>query len=79
MTDQVHETPQALIAHLKDVLHRDQTGLANALVQVWRTVGGWAWVAEGRGPYAWDDERYRAEMAAMIHRKTLLEASGLEP
>lgn len=54
------------VERLKDVLHRDRSGLAAALAEVWRTAGGYAWVAEGRGPYAWDDEEYRAEMGRMV-------------
>lgn len=56
----------AEIEHLKDVLHRDRSGLAAAVEEVWQTAGGYAWVATGRGPYEYDDEEYRAEMGRMV-------------
>lgn len=69
------------VRELKDALHRDKTGLAAALAAIRAEVNGRAWVAEGRGPYEWDDDRYRAEagdalrtVAAMA--KAALEASG---
>lgn len=69
------------IERLKDVLHRDQTGLAKALAEVVKTTEGYSWVAQGRGPYEWDDDEYRKEMGRMlaavegIARKAL-QASG---
>lgn len=46
---------------LYNALNRDRTGLAAALVEIQRTAAGYFWVTEGRGPYAWDDNRYREE------------------
>lgn len=56
----------AEIERLKDVLHKDRSGLAAALEEIWRTAGGYAWVATGRGPYEYDDDEYRAEMGRMV-------------
>lgn len=42
-------------------LHRDQTGLAEALNKVKATALGWSWALESRGMYAWDDNEYQKE------------------
>ena len=54
------------VEHLRDVLHRDQTGLAAALASIVKTVEGYSWVAQNRGPYEWDDDEYRKEMGRML-------------
>lgn len=54
------------IERLKDVLHIDQTGLAAGLAEVNKIVEGYRWVTEGRGPYAWDDDKYKEEMGNML-------------
>jgi len=69
------------VERLKDILHTDRSGLAAALEEVWRTAGGYAWVAESRGCYEWDDPEYRREMARMVRAisticQTALETSG---
>lgn len=46
---------------LKDALDRDKTGLASALAKVREEVKGRRWICEGRGPYTYDDDRYRLE------------------
>lgn len=51
---------------LKDALHIDQTGLAAAMAEIEKISSGFAWVANGRGPYEWDDNEYRAEMKRMV-------------
>lgn len=68
---------QAQIAHLEDALHRDKTGLAAALGQIRATVNGRAWVAEGRGPYEWDDDRYRAEAGDALRTVAAIAESAL--
>lgn len=52
--------------HLKDVLHTDQTGLAAGLAEVNKIVERYRWVTEGRGPYAWNDDKYKEEMGNML-------------
>jgi len=51
----------AEIERLRDALHRDQSGLAAALGKVVDEIGGRLWVEDSRGPYEWDDDRYKAE------------------
>ena len=49
------------VARLRRLLQRDHTGLAAALEAVIREAESRTWVADGRGPYAWDDDRYKDE------------------
>ena len=58
---------------LRDALNLDKTGLAEGLVKVINITRGYEWVADGRGSYAWDDDRYRDEMKHML--KTIKEIS----
>lgn len=64
MSDPVPSKPK--LEQLHDMLHTDQTGLAAGLETVLKTVAGYRWVAEGRGPYEWDDAEYRKEMGHML-------------
>jgi len=52
---------------LLNALHVDQTGLAGALAEVVRTCNGYSWIADGRGPYASNDERYREETGTCLN------------
>ncbi len=54
------------IDRLKDTLHMDQTGLAAGLAKINKIVDGYHWVTEGRGPYAYNDDEYRAEIRWML-------------
>jgi hypothetical protein len=65
------------ISQLEDALHRDKTGLAAALGQIRATVNGRAWVAEGRGPYEWDDDRYKAEAGDALRTVAEIAESAL--
>ena len=49
-----------------EALHHDQTGLAEALVEIRKIANGWAWAAECRGSYEWDDDRYQQEFGACL-------------
>jgi hypothetical protein len=51
----------ARVAELEDALNRDRTGLASALGKIVDEVKGRGWIADGRGSYEWDDDRYRNE------------------
>lgn len=51
---------------LMNTLHMDQTGLAAGLATVNKIVQQYQWVTEGRGPYAWNDEKYKEEMGNML-------------
>lgn len=61
-----HPSSKQKLAQLHDMLHTDQTGLAAGLETVLKTVAGYRWVADGRGPYEWDDAQYRKEMGVML-------------
>jgi hypothetical protein len=56
----------ARVTELTAALDRDQTGLANALGAIKQRVGAGWWITEGRGSYAWDDDRYRRETAIVL-------------
>ena len=64
-------------------LNSDRTGLAAGLAAVVERVNqGW-WITEGRGSYAWDDDRYRMETCMAFEamrgtaRKALNESGAL--
>ena len=66
---------------LLGLLHRDKTGLAKGLVDVRRIALGFDWLCEGRGPYTYDDDRYRMEIGHLVSQvvevaQTALEESG---
>jgi nitrogen regulatory protein PII-like uncharacterized protein len=50
----------------RNALNRDQTGLGQALDLITKIAGGYMWVTEGRGPYEWDDVRYREETGTAL-------------
>ncbi len=52
---------RAEVETLRDALYRDKTGLAAALAAINDEVNGRRWICEGRGSYAYDDDRYRQE------------------
>ncbi len=49
------------VARVRTLINRDRTGLAKAIECMVKEAGGRLWVTDGRGPYAWDDERYKDE------------------
>jgi hypothetical protein len=49
-----------------EALHRDQTGLANALADVKRLAQSWTWAVESRGSYEWDDDEYQKEFGRCL-------------
>jgi hypothetical protein len=54
------------ILRLKGLIDRDKTGLAFALNKIQRIAKGFDWICEGRGPYVYDDDRYRMEVGSLI-------------
>lgn len=52
---------EAQLESAKQAIDRDKTGLSRALLKVQRTVSARMWLLEGRGPYEWDDDRYKDE------------------
>lgn len=53
---------------LLDTLHIDRSGLAHGLAQMVKTVEGYHWITEGRGPYAYNDDEYRKEAGYMLDK-----------
>ena len=49
------------VGALREALHRDKTGLADALAKVIVEAKARRWVVEGRGCYEFDDDKYRKE------------------
>jgi hypothetical protein len=57
----------AEIDRLKRVVDRDRRASSRWIGAVRATMERYAWIAEGRGAYAWDDDRYRKEFAAAMN------------
>lgn len=55
------QTLELQVEDLKAALDRDKTGLAAALAKIIEEVKGRIWVKDGRGNYAFNDDRYRQE------------------
>lgn len=54
-----------LEAALSDAHERARHACAK-LDAVLDAVHGWSWIANSRGPYEWDDDRYREEAGRML-------------
>lgn len=72
---------RAALRDAGNALHRDRSGLAAALGKIVDEVRGRAWIAEDRGCYAWDDDRYKEEAGQALREvatiaKAALVASG---
>ncbi len=59
--EEEHAALRAEVERLRHALHRDRTGLANAIDAVRTEIRMRMWILDGRGPYEWDDEGYRNE------------------
>jgi hypothetical protein len=46
---------------------RDRTKLHQIVCQIDEEITGRMWLIEGRGPYEWDDDKYRQEFGWGIH------------
>ena len=46
------------------LIERDRSKLADGLAKLWQVLDSREWLGEGRGPYEWDDDRYRDEFTA---------------
>lgn len=69
------------IDRLHDVLHRDRSGLATALNSITTEIERRTWLLESRGPYEWDDDRYKDEAGDAMRTcetiaRTALRVSG---
>lgn len=61
-----NEDQKAEIEILKNALHRDKTGLCKAIDDIRKIAEGYSWIAEGRGPYAYNDDNYFKEAGYML-------------
>jgi len=57
---------QAEIQNLKNALWQDKSNMAQALSAIIKWADGYEWILEGRGPYEWDDQRYKDEVKGII-------------
>jgi hypothetical protein len=72
---------RAEVGRVRSLIHRDRTGLAEAIERMVKECTSRMWVTEGRGPYAWNDERYKDEAGVALRAviaigKAALGASG---
>lgn len=57
---------QEEVLRVRALLHRDRTGLAEAIERMVKEAASRLWIADGRGPYAWDDEKYKEEAGTAL-------------
>jgi hypothetical protein len=72
---------EAEVERGRSLIDRDRTGLAEAIDRMVREAASRMWVTESRGPYAWDDDQYKAEAGIALRAvieigKAALRASG---
>lgn len=63
-------SPDPEVTRLRRVIERDRTLVGMVATSARRVLGSYRWVAEGRGPYEWDDDRYRAEFGHCVRQVT---------
>lgn len=56
----------AEIGRLREALDKDKTGLTHALTKIRHEIRCRTWLLEGRGPYEWNDDRYKDEAGLMM-------------
>lgn len=61
----------------KEAIDRDRTGLAGTLNEIRATINGYSWLLNSRGPYAWDDRRYRDEAGKCMREVLAMALRGL--
>lgn len=71
------ERLRAEVDRFRSALDRDKTGLAAALDECRKIARGYRWICEGRGPYTYDDDRYREETQNLINAVCAAAAKGL--
>ena len=54
------------VLRVRALIHRYRTGLTEAIERMVKEAAGRLWVAGSRGPYAWDDEKYREEAGTAL-------------
>lgn len=68
----------AALQRAAEALDRDRTGLSTALAAIRIVVEGRTWLLEGRGPYEWDDDRYKEEAGAAMREVVQIATRALE-
>lgn len=62
---------------LRNLLHRDRTGLAASLEACMNRARAGRWITEGRGSYEWNDDEYRKETGHLITQIIGIAQNGL--
>ena len=75
--DEVVALLRAALRDAGNALHRDRSGLAAALGKIVDEVRSRAWISQDRGPYAWDDERYKAEAGQALREVDSIATAAL--
>lgn len=55
------EAAEAKVTALRDALEADVTDLWQVTNAIKAAIDARDWITQGRGPYAWDDDRYKEE------------------
>lgn len=71
------ERAEAEVKRMREFVRVDTEGLANNLREVMTIASGFDWICEGRGPYRYDDDRYRMEVGNLITRVIKVSSDGL--
>jgi len=66
MTRPDHQALEAENHRLRAVIERDRAQVAQQLGVLKTVLDGYAWLSEGRGPYAVDDDLLQQEVARML-------------
>lgn len=66
LADDLIEAQSARLAELEHAIDRDRYVVAAALGSIRTAIRGHSWLMDGRGPYEWDDDRYREEFGDAI-------------
>ncbi len=71
------ENAEREVSRLRTLIDRDRTGLAKALADVRARAQASYWIVEGRGSYAWNDDRYRRETGKALEEITGIATKAL--
>lgn len=66
------------VERVKALIDRDKTGLSLGLNKIQRIAKRFDWICEGRGPYEYDDDRYRMEVGSLIVQVLTVAAEHLK-
>ena len=80
MPKQIASREEKLVSGLRDAvaaIDRDRSGMAKALAAIASEVKSRLWITEGRGPYDWDDDRYKEEAGVCLRAVLVLADDAL--